>query len=68
MSVELYRNCLQDILTQIGDNVTEVSERKLFADLEEQDYIFGKHQAYVEVMAIIQTSMKEHGLSDVEQA
>jgi len=50
--MDKYHQCLQDIIAQVSDNITEISECKLFAELEEQDYIFGKYQAYTEVMAI----------------
>ena len=51
-----YNKCLEDIIAQVSDNITEINERKLFAALEEQDYIL---KEVVFISPIIKLSLKK---------
>jgi hypothetical protein len=57
---------IQDIVITLNENIRELRERKNFADPEEQSYIDGKLQAYIEVLATLRASADEFNLSRSE--
>lgn len=59
-----YKDLLINLVIQINENISEVSERKLFADEKELDYIEGKLMAYKEILAIIKLDSKEQSIDD----
>ena len=50
---------IQDVLISIHENLSELQQRKSFAEPEELSYIEAKIMAYQEVLAILKMSADE---------